>query len=82
MKFMVEFQLKPGVKQQAVEAFELKGPSRNAGVSFHGAWVGKTSDLVFVLVESENESFIVNAAQSWSELGSYKLHPVIDVEDF
>lgn len=82
MKFMVEFQLKPGTKRQALDAFELRGPNRNPQVTLRGAWVGTKSDMVFVLVESQDESSVASATQSWSELGNYKLHSVIDVEDF
>ena len=82
MKFIVEFRLKPGSKNQAIEIFETRGPIRNPGVSFRQAWIGTKSDLVFVLAESESESLINSAAQSWSAHGDYQIHPVIDIEQF
>ena len=82
MLFMVEFQLKPGSKNAAVEAFEARGPNRNPGLKFVGAWVGSKSDIGFVLVESADEKFIVEAGQDWPELGDYKIHPVIDVQHY
>ena len=82
MKFIVEFRLKPGSKNKALEIFETRGPNRTPGVSFRQAWVGTKADLVFVLAESESESLVTNAAQSWREHGDYQIHPVIDIEQF
>ena len=82
MQFMVQFQLKPGAKGKAVQAFELRGPSRNQGVTFQGAWIGTSSDIVYVLAESAEESLVAKAAEGWSEFGTCKIEPVIDVEDF
>ena len=82
MKFIVEFRLKPGSKNKAVDIFETRGPNRNPGVSFRQAWVGTKSDVVFVLVESESESLVISVAQSWGAHGDYQIHPVIEVEQF
>lgn len=82
MKFIVEFRLKPGSKNKVVEIFETRGPNRTAGVWFRQAWIGTKSDLVYVLAESESESFIISAAQPWSEHGDYQIHPVIDIDEF
>ena len=82
MQFMVEFHLKPGIKRKAIEAFELKGPSRNPAVTFQGAWIGKNSDTVYVLAESTEESRIAKVADGWSEFGTYRIEPVINVEQF
>lgn len=82
MKFMVEVRLRPGDKNKAVEAFETRGPNRNLGVSFHGAWIGKDTDLVFVLVESADQASVERAGQTWRELGDFQIHSVINVEDF
>jgi hypothetical protein len=80
MKFMVEFRFKPGGKDEILEAFELRGPNRNPGVTFRGAWVGSQADLAFALVESAHQSLVEKAAQSWDEHGEYRITPVIDVE--
>src|SRR6266550_5458735 len=53
MKFMVEFSVKPGDKNKAAQAFEQRGPNRNPGVAFRGAWIGQNADVVFALVESD-----------------------------
>jgi hypothetical protein len=82
MKFMVEFQLKPGSKNRAMEIFEKTGPNRHPGVAFHGAWVGMRSDIVFVLTESDDESLLAEVAEMWREQGDFQIHPVIDVENF
>ncbi len=82
MKFMVEFQVKPGGKNKVVEAFETRGPNRNPGVTFQGAWIGTNTDVVFALVESESEALVAKAGQSWGEFGAYHIHPVIDVQQF
>jgi hypothetical protein len=82
MKFMVQFQLKPGVKQKAVQAFELRGPSRNQGVTFVNAWIGNQSDMVYVLAESAEESLVAKVAEGWSEYGTYRIESVIGVEEF
>jgi hypothetical protein len=82
MKFMVEFRIQPGNKNRAVEVFELRGPNRNPNVTFRGAWVGKHSDLAFVLVDSSDESQVTEAARSWSESGDFRVTEVIDVEQF
>jgi Protein of unknown function (DUF3303) len=82
MKYMVEFSVKSGNKNKAVQAFEQRGPNRNPGVTFRGAWIGKNSDVVFVLVESADESLVTSAAKSWAELGDFRITQVIDVEQF
>jgi hypothetical protein len=82
MKFMIEFRLKPGSKKKAMEIFETRGPNRTPGVSLRQAWVGTKADLVFVLAESESESLVSTAAQSWSEHGESQIHAVIDIEQY
>jgi hypothetical protein len=82
MRFMVEFRLKPGMKDQAVEYFEVRGPSRNPGVTLLGAWIGKDADVVFVLIEGANESQVEAAGQAWSEFGSFERFSVVDVEQY
>ncbi len=82
MKFVVEFRLKPGTKNKVVELFETRGPNRNPGVTFRQAWIGTTSDIVFVVAENESEDRIKNVAQSWAEYGDCQIHPVVDIEQF
>ena len=82
MKFMVEFQAKPGNKNKAFAAFEQRGPNRSPGVAFRGAWIGKHSDLVFVLAESADESLVIQAAKLWTERGDFRITEVTDVEQF
>ena len=82
MKFMVEFSVKPGDKNKAAQAFEQRGPNRNPGVAFRGAWIGQNADVVFALVESDDESLVTSAAKSWTELGDFRVTPVTDVEQF
>ena len=82
MKFIVEFRLKPGMKNKAVEAFEQRGPGRNPGVSFGGAWIGKQSEIAFVLIEAEDEARVVKAAESWASFGEPHIYPVVDVQQY
>jgi len=82
MKFMVEFRLKPGSRNKAAEAFEQRGPNRSPSVTFRQAWVGTSSDVVFVLVEGSDEAHVAAAAQSWSEHGQSQIYRVIDAEQF
>ena len=79
---MVEFQLKPGSKNKAMEFFEMRGPSRNSEVTFRAAWIGTDADIAFVLVESTDEAQVAKAGQSWSELGTPRITRVVDVEEF
>jgi hypothetical protein len=37
MKFMVEFSVRPGNENSALQAFEQQGPNRSPGVTFRGA---------------------------------------------
>ena len=82
VKYMVEFRLKPGSKSKAVEYFESRGPNRNPGVTFRGAWIGKDSDVVFVLVESEDESLVTSAGKSWGEIGTHQATAVLDIQQY
>ena len=82
MKFMIEFAVRPGNKNKAVQAFEQRGPNHNPGVTFHGAWVGKQADVIFALVESAEQSLVDSAAKTWSETGNFRITPVIDLEQF
>lgn len=80
MKFIVEFQLQPGSKNRALDAFEEFGPNRQPGVEFRGAWIATRSDLIFALVESGEESIVSQACQFWTKNGSFAIHPVVDIE--
>jgi hypothetical protein len=82
MKFMVQFRLKPGMKNKAVEFFENRGPNRNPGVTFGGAWIGKDSDVVFVLVESADQAIVTSVGQSWDQFGTHEVFPVLDIQQF
>lgn len=82
MRFMVEFQLQPGARNKAVEAFEQRGPNRNPGVAFVGAWIARREDVAFVLVDAQDEALVANAAKSWSQVGEAKIHPVVDVQQY
>ena len=82
MLFMVQVQLHPGTKDSVLETFELRGPNRNPGISYRGAWIGAHDDTVFVLVEGEDEALVEQAAASWGDVGPHETHLVIDVEDY
>ena len=82
MKFMVEFHLKPGIKDEVVDRFDLRGPNRQPGVAFLGAWIANRSDLIFILCESEDPELVERASQPWLEYGDFTLHPVVDVQQF
>ncbi len=82
MTFMLEVTLKPGSRNKAIELFEQRGPNRNPGVTFEGGWIGAHSDVLFVLVESADESLVAGAARSWSEVGEFRITQVIDFEQF
>jgi hypothetical protein len=79
---MVEFHFQPDSKEKVLAAFELQGPNRNPGVKFRGAWIGTRSDMAFVLAESDDQALIEKVAQSWSQYGSYQIHPVVEVENY
>jgi hypothetical protein len=79
---MVEFSVKSGNKDKAIQAFEQRGPNRSPGVTFRSAWIGKNSDVVFALVESTDESLVSAAAKTWTESGEFRITPVIDLEQF
>jgi hypothetical protein len=81
MKFMVEFRLRPGHKEQVLAEFERVGPNRQDGVAFRGAWVGSHSDIIFVLAESADEARLAEVAKSWSVHGELTLHAVVDVNE-
>jgi hypothetical protein len=80
MKYMIEFRLKAGHKEQVLKTFEKVGPNRNPGVDFRGAWIGARNDVIFVLAESDDESRIADVAKSWQVHGEATVHAVVDVE--
>lgn len=82
MKSFVQFKLKPGTKPKVLQAFELRGPNRNPGVTFLGAWIGKNDDVIFVLVESTDEANLIDAAKSWNEYGDYQITPVMAYDEY
>lgn len=82
MKYMVQFRLQPGVKNAVVEYFELRGPNRHPGVKFLGAWIGKEADVVFALVEGDNQEHLEAAGESWGQFGEVEVYPVTDVEQY
>lgn len=82
MKFLVEFRLKPGCQNKAMDVFEMRGPNRALGVTFQQAWVDTRSHVVFVLAESGDEASVEKAGQAWAEYGACVVHPVIDIEQY
>jgi hypothetical protein len=82
MKLIAQFRLNPGMKNKAVEYFEQRGPNRNPGVTFLGAWVGKDTDVAFVLLEASSVDLVQAGGQAWSEFGTFELHPVLDIQQF
>lgn len=82
MKCMVEFHLKPGSKEAALQMFEQRGPNRDPGVTLRNAWIGTRSDVVFVLIESTSETLVAQATEAWRQHGDYKIHPVLDIEQY
>jgi hypothetical protein len=82
MKYIVELRLKAGSTYRAIEAFEQRGPNRSAGVSFRGAWVGTRSEVIFALVESDEESLVRDASAAWADVGEFNINPVVEIEQF
>ena len=82
MKFMVEFRFKSGRKGHALELFESRGPNRNPGVTFRGAWIGTDSELAFVLVEAPDETHVANVTEAWGVHGESHITRVIDIEQY
>jgi hypothetical protein len=82
MKFMIEFRVKPGQKEKMIATFEKVGPNRNSGVALRGAWIGSRSDVIFALVESDDEARAAAAAQAYSAHADATLHAVNDIEQF
>jgi len=82
MKYLVQLRLKPGSERDAIDAFELRGPSRNPGVRLHQGWIDTKSHIVFVIIESSDAALVEKAAQSWAEFGESEIHPVVDIEQY
>lgn len=82
MKYMIEFRVKPGQRDPALNRFEEFGPNRIPGVAFRGAWVGARSDIVYALVESDDETLVSQAAQSWNAYADSTVNAVIDIEEY
>jgi hypothetical protein len=82
MKYHVELHLKPDCVNKAIDAFELRGPSRHPGVTFRQGWIDTRSHIVFIVVESAEQQLVEQAAQSWSQFGTCQIHPVIDIEQY
>jgi len=79
---MVELRLKADSTRRAMEAFEQRGPNRVAGVSFRGAWVDTQREMVFALVESDDENLVREASLAWADVGDCEIHPVVEIEQF
>jgi hypothetical protein len=79
-KFIVVYTLKPGCREQLLEAFELYGPTRKAGVSFQNAWLDTHANLVFVLYESEDEAIVRQVTQTLTAFATSAIHPVISAD--
>lgn len=82
MKFMAQFQIQPGKKNQVLEAFEKRGPSRTAGVKFVDAWIGIKADVAFVLLEAADEARVVEESLPWKSFGDVQIVPVNDIEQY
>jgi hypothetical protein len=82
MKYMVQFQFKSEGRAEALERFERLGTNRHAGVTFRSAWIGSDRGVAFVLVESDSEELVKQAAESWKSQGECSIYPVIDIEQY
>jgi hypothetical protein len=80
-KFIVVYTLKPGGRDQLVEAFELYGPTRKAGVSFQNAWLDSKSNIVFALYEGEDEALVKQVSQTLTAFATCEIHPVISADE-
>lgn len=80
-KFIVVYTLKPGCRDQLVEAFELYGPTRKAGVSFQNAWLDSRANVVFTLYESEDEALIKQVSQTLTAFATAEIHPVLSADE-
>jgi hypothetical protein len=79
-KFIVVYTLKPGCREQLLEAFELYGPTRKAGITFQNAWLDTHADVVFVLYESEDEAIVKQVSQTLTAFATSEIHPVISAD--
>jgi hypothetical protein len=82
MKYLVEVHLNPGAKNQAIEAFEQRGPNRTPHIKFDKAWLGSRTEVAFIVVSSDSENHVAEACKAWSGFGTIKIHPVIDIEQY
>lgn len=82
MLYMLKLQISAGKRDQALAEFERRGPNRNPGVKFRGAWIAVKDDTAYALVEGTDEPAIENACQAWSEYGQWSVCPVVDIEKY
>lgn len=80
--YIVEFRLEPGSKNKIVAEFEERGPNRNPRVQLLNAWVGKKEDVLFAVVNTDDEGAVADACCNLSETGNYVIHPVINIEQY
>lgn len=82
MKYMVEIRLKSGSKDKVMESFELRGPNRNPGVTYKGGWIATREEVVFVLVESDDDTSVEQALKNWNPPADVSVYPVIDIDQY
>lgn len=80
MKFMVEFHFPAAEREAILRRFEERGPNRNPGVTFRDAWIGERDPIAYVLVEAADRGLIESTVRQWSDKGTAKVTPVVDVE--
>ena len=79
MKFMVSSGSSRAARTRLIEAFELRGPNRNPGVTFRKALDRQPIGGDFRTRRKRGRSSSSNRrCQSWAQFGEYQITPVID----
>ena len=77
MLFHITYEFSPGERNNAQERFKETGALPPDGVTMHGRWHSAAGHVGFLVAESSDTVAIGKWMQSWTDLLSFEITPVL-----
>lgn len=81
MLFHITYEFSPHERDNAQERFKETGAPPPDGVKMHGRWHSAAGHVGFLIAESSDAVAICKWTQSWTDLLSFEITPVVTDEE-
>jgi hypothetical protein len=79
MLYMSMFRWEPGKTNEIIQ--KRMKESIPSGIHLHKEWVALETNIVFRLFETDDPGALLRDCQTWVDLGTIEMHPVMDSMD-